>query len=124
METFYKDDNLRAIGVANVLEERNFDLVNHSCRQSRGSTCIPSAEKLCELDCQIGTKHESWSSLAYGQNNIWNNQVLVQIAKNHDNFALEGSNLASLIRKLRNKIEPDQDNLQYILTVLGVGYIL
>lgn len=36
------------------------------------------------MECQIGTKHESWSPLACGRNNIWNNQTLVQIAKNHD----------------------------------------
>lgn len=31
-------------------------------------------------------------------------------------------NLTSFIRKLRNKIEPDPDNPQYIITVWGIGY--
>ena len=37
-------------------------------------------------------------------------------------YALDGSNLTSFIRKLRKKIEPDPNNPKYILTVWGVGY--
>lgn len=37
-------------------------------------------------------------------------------------YALDGSNLTSFIRKLRKKIEPDPHPRQYILTVWGVGY--
>lgn len=37
-------------------------------------------------------------------------------------YALDGRNLTSFIRKLRKKIEPDPNNPQYILTVWGVGY--
>lgn len=37
-------------------------------------------------------------------------------------YALDGKNLTSFIRKLRKKIEPDPDNPQYIITVWGVGY--
>ncbi len=35
------------------------------------------------METQIGTKHESWSPLACGQNNIFNNSALCGIAKNH-----------------------------------------
>ena len=35
------------------------------------------------MECQIGTKHESWSPLACGQNGIFKNPELSRIAANH-----------------------------------------
>ena len=88
METFYKEGKLRAIGISNFMEERYLDLVNH-CKIIPAVNQVEThvfrqQKKLRELECQIGTKHESWSPLACGQNNIWNNPVLLQIAKNHE----------------------------------------
>ena len=88
METFYKEGRLRAIGISNFLEEQYLDLVNH-CKVIPAVNQVEThvfrqQKKLRELECQIGTKHESWSPLACGRNNIWNNQTLVQIAKNHN----------------------------------------
>ncbi|MCD7780302.1 MAG: aldo/keto reductase [Candidatus Gastranaerophilales bacterium] len=88
METFYKNGKLRAIGVSNFLEERYLDLVNH-CKIIPAINQVEThvfrqQKKLRDLECQIGTKHESWSPLACGQNNIWNNPKLLQIAKNHN----------------------------------------
>ncbi len=88
METFYKNGKLRAIGVSNFLEKRYLDLVNH-CKiipaVNQVETHIFRQQKnLRDLECQIGTKHESWSPLACGQNNIWNHPVLVKISKDHD----------------------------------------
>lgn len=88
MESFYKDGKVRAIGVSNFLEKQYLDLVNH-CRfvpaVNQVETHVFRQQKqLRDLECQIGTKHESWSPLACGQNNIWNNPVLVQIARNHN----------------------------------------
>ena len=40
-------------------------------------------KKLRQLECQIGTKHESWSPLACGQNGIFKNRILLDIAGNH-----------------------------------------
>ena len=40
-------------------------------------------KKLRQLECQIGTKHESWSPLACGQNGIFKNHTLLEIAENH-----------------------------------------
>ena len=40
-------------------------------------------KKLRELELQIGTKHESWSPLACGLNNIFGNSTLMDIAANH-----------------------------------------
>lgn len=88
METAYREGKIRAIGVSNFLEDRYLDLVNH-CKVIPAINQVEThvfrqQKKLRELECQIGTKHESWSPLACGQNGIFKNQVLEQIAHNHD----------------------------------------
>ena len=87
METTYKSGKLRAIGVSNFLEERYLDLINH-CKVIPAINQVEThvfrqQTQLRKLECQIGTKHESWSPLACGQNGIWQNPVLIEIAKNH-----------------------------------------
>lgn len=42
-----------------------------------------SRKKLRQLEYQIGTKHESWSLMACGQNGLFTNQTLIGIARNH-----------------------------------------
>ena len=88
METAYKDGKLRAIGISNFMEERNLDLVNH-CKVIPAVNQVEShvfrqQKKLRQLECQIGTKHESWSPLACGKNGIFKNNTLMEIAANHD----------------------------------------
>ena len=87
METAYQDGKLRAIGISNFLEERYLDLVNH-CKVIPAVNQVEThvfrqQNKLRQLECQIGTKHESWSPLACGQNSIFNNRTLLAIAGNH-----------------------------------------
>ena len=87
METAYKDGKLRAIGISNFLEERYLDLVNH-CKVVPAVNQVEThvfrqQKKLRQLECQIGTKHESWSPLACGQNGIFRNPTLLAIAGNH-----------------------------------------
>ena len=87
METAYKDGKLRAIGISNFLEERYLDLVNH-CKVVPAVNQVEThvfrqQKKLRQLECQIGTKPESWSPLACGQNGIFKNSTLLAIAKNH-----------------------------------------
>ena len=87
METAYKDGKLRAIGISNFLEERYLDLVNH-CKVIPAVNQVEThvfrqQKKLRQLECQIGTKHESWSPLACGRNNIFKNRTLLVIAENH-----------------------------------------
>ena len=86
METAYRDGKLRAIGISNFLSEKYLDMVNH-CKivpaVNQVETHIFRQQKeLRQLECQIGTKHESWSPLACGQNGIFNNPVLSRIAEN------------------------------------------
>lgn len=87
METAYKDGKLRAIGISNFLEERYLDLISN-CKVVPAINQVEThvfrqQKKLRELECQIGTKHESWSPLACGQNGIWKNPALIEIAESH-----------------------------------------
>ena len=87
METFYQDNKLRAIGVSNFLEERYLDLVNH-CKIIPAVNQVEThvfrqQTELRALERQIGTVPESWSPLACGENNIFGNPVLMQIAEKH-----------------------------------------
>ena len=86
METAYKDGKLRAIGVSNFLDDRYLDLVNH-CKVVPAVNQVEThvfrqQKKLRQLECQIGTKHESWSPLACGKNGIFKNRTLLEIAEN------------------------------------------
>ena len=87
MESAYKDGKLRAIGVSNFLDSRYLDLINH-CKIVPAVNQVEThvfrqQKKLRELELQIGTKHESWSPLACGQNGIFRNPTLLKIAANH-----------------------------------------
>ena len=84
METAYRDGKLRTIGISNFMPERYLDLINHSkvvpAVNQVETHVFRQQRKLRELECQIGTKHESWSPLARGQNQIRQNPVLREIA--------------------------------------------
>ena len=87
MENAYREGKLRAIGVSNFLEERYLDLVNH-CRVIPAVNQVEThvfrqQKKLRRLECQIGTRHESWSPLACGRNGILENPALLEIARHH-----------------------------------------
>ena len=87
METAYKEGKLRAIGISNFLEEQYLDLVNH-CKVVPAVNQVEThvfrqQKKLRQLECQIGTRHESWSPLACGKNSIFRNPTLLAIARNH-----------------------------------------
>ena len=87
METAHKDGKLRAIGISNFLGDKYLDLVNH-CRIIPAVNQVEThvfrqQKKLRDLEAQIGTKHESWSPMACGQNGIFTNHVLLKIADYH-----------------------------------------
>lgn len=86
METVYKEGKIKAIGVSNFMGERYLDLVNHSkvipAVNQVETHVFRQQKKLRQLECQIGTRHESWSPLACGQNGIFQNSVLSGIAQN------------------------------------------
>ena len=87
MESAYRDGKLRAIGVSNFLNERYLDLINH-CKIIPAVNQVEThvfrqQTELRALERQIGTAPESWSPLACGENNIFKNSVLMQIAERH-----------------------------------------
>ena len=84
METAYRGGKLRTIRISYFLPDRHLDLINHSkvvpAVNQVETHVFRQQRKLRELQCQIGTKHESWSPLACGQNQIRQNPVLREIA--------------------------------------------
>ena len=87
MENKYGAGDLRAIGVANFLEE-NFN------RLMKTAKIIPAVNQIethvfrqqgnmNRLLKSFGTVHESWSPLAAGKNNIFSNKILTEIAAAH-----------------------------------------
>lgn len=87
METAYQEGKLRAIGVSNFLESRYLDLVNH-CKviptvNQVETHVFRQQKKLRELEIQKGTWPESWSPLACGENGIFTNRTLSDIAQSH-----------------------------------------
>lgn len=87
MEDAYKVGKLRAIGVANFLED-NFRRLTENC------TVIPAVDQvethifrqqksLRTLLDKAGTIHESWSPLACGRNGFFRNPVLAEIGEKY-----------------------------------------
>ena len=88
METKYEAGELRAIGVANFLED-NFN------RLLKTAKIVPAVNQIethvfrqqiamNRLLKNFGTVHESWSPLAAGRNNIFSNATLTEIAAAHN----------------------------------------
>ncbi len=87
METALREGKLRAIGVSNFLEDRYLDLLRH-CKVVPAVNQVEThvfrqQETLRELERRNGTRHESWSPLACGQNGIFRNPILTEIAHRH-----------------------------------------
>lgn len=131
METAYKNGKLQAIGVSNFLEERYLDLINH-CKVIPAINQVEThvfrqQAQLRKLECQIGTKHESWSPLACGQNGIWQTPTLIEIARNHgksvSQIALQ-INFARFASQTRNNNEQGRKEdfiMKKTIFVLGAG---
>ena len=88
MEDAYKAGKLRAIGVANFLED-NFKRLTENC------TVIPAVNQvethifrqqksLRKLLAEKGAVHESWSPLACGRNRFFCNSILVKIGTKYN----------------------------------------
>jgi 2,5-diketo-D-gluconate reductase A len=87
MEELYREGRIRAIGVANFQPDRIMDLIMHNkvipavdqiethpfCQQ------IETQRFLKENNVQI----QAWAQFAEGKNNIFNNELLLSLAKKH-----------------------------------------
>ncbi|MDE5752956.1 MAG: aldo/keto reductase, partial [Oscillospiraceae bacterium] len=93
MEDAYKAGTLRAIGVANFLED-SFRRLTENC------TVIPAVNQvethifrqqrnLRKLLDEKGTVHESWSPLACGRNGFFRNPALLEIGTKYNKTAAQ-----------------------------------
>jgi 2,5-diketo-D-gluconate reductase A len=88
MEDLYRDGKIRAIGVSNFQMDRLLDLILHNkvvpaVNQVENHPFfqqVEAAKFMGENNVQI----ESWGPLAEGKHNIFENEVLVSIAENHN----------------------------------------
>jgi 2,5-diketo-D-gluconate reductase A len=87
MEELYKDGKVKAIGVSNFQPDRLMDLIIHN-------EIVPAVNQIetHPFHQQIDAQHfliennvqtESWGPFAEGKNNIFDNEVLVDIAKKY-----------------------------------------
>ena len=87
MEDVYRDGRLRAIGVANFME----DIFTELAGRARVIPAVNQVEthvfrqqsSLRKLLDEFGTVHESWSPLACGKNGFFTNPILREIASQH-----------------------------------------
>ena len=88
MEEKYNEGSLRAIGVANFSEE-NFSRLMETAKVTPAVNQIEThvfrqQKNMHRILKNCGTVHESWSPLACGKNNIFNNSTLKKIADAHE----------------------------------------
>jgi diketogulonate reductase-like aldo/keto reductase len=87
MEQLHKEGRIRAIGVSNFHPDRLMDLVVHN-------QVVPAVNQIEThvFDQQIGTQKfleeqgvqlQSWGPFAEGRNNMFQNEVLVSLARKH-----------------------------------------
>ncbi|MBE5101604.1 aldo/keto reductase [Priestia aryabhattai] len=87
MEELYREGKIKAIGVSNFLNDRLMDLIVHheivpavnQVETHVFTQQVENAQFMEDHDVQI----ESWGPFAEGENNIFNNEVLVSIAEKH-----------------------------------------
>jgi 2,5-diketo-D-gluconate reductase A len=88
MENLYREGKIRAIGVSNFHPDRLIDLIIHNeivPAVNQVETHVFNQQKesvqfMLENNVQI----ESWGPFAEGKNNMFQNEVLASIAKEHD----------------------------------------
>ncbi|MCL6586299.1 MAG: aldo/keto reductase [Anoxybacillus sp.] len=88
MEELYREGKIRAIGVSNFYMDRLIDLILHhdvtpAVNQIETHPFCQQVES-AEFMKQHGVQIESWAPFAEGRNNIFQNEVLVSIAKKHN----------------------------------------
>ncbi|MED3788666.1 aldo/keto reductase [Peribacillus frigoritolerans] len=88
MEEFYREGKIRAIGVSNFQNDRLLDLMMHNevvpaVNQVEVHPFFQQTEN-AELMKENNVQIESWGPLAEGKNNIFQNEVLLSIAKKYN----------------------------------------
>ena len=87
MEDVYHDGRLRAIGVANFLDDVFIELLDRAkvipAVNQVETHVFRQQSSLRKLLDKAGTAHESWSPLACGQHGFFTNSVLREIGEHH-----------------------------------------
>lgn len=88
MEELYREGLIRAIGVSNFQPDRLMDLIVHhevipTVNQIEIHPFYQQTESI-EFMKKYNAQPESWGPFAEGRNNIFQNEVLVSIAKEYD----------------------------------------
>ncbi|MCZ0070331.1 aldo/keto reductase [Bacillus sonorensis] len=87
MEELYHEGKIKAIGVSNFLPDRLVDLIMHNevvpvVNQVETHPFQQQVEN-AQLMKEHGVQIESWAPFAEGKNDIFHNEVLSSIARNH-----------------------------------------
>jgi 2,5-diketo-D-gluconate reductase A len=88
MEELYHDGKIKAIGVSNFYPDRLVDLILHNkivpaVNQVETNPFYQQIES-SKVMKEYGVQIEAWAPFAEGRNNLFQNEVLVSIAKIHD----------------------------------------
>lgn len=88
MERLYKEGRIRAIGVTSFWNERLADLFTHNeikpaVNQIETNVWLQQTEAHDFMEKQ-NIVHEAWSPFAEGNNNVFRNELLEQIARKHN----------------------------------------
>ena len=93
MEELYKAGKIRAIGVCNFLEDRLTDLIlTHEivpAINQMETHPFNQQKELRQVMNKNNIKLMAWGPFAEGQNNIFSNEVLVEIGKKYDKTAAQ-----------------------------------
>jgi len=88
MERLYKEGRIRAIGVTSFWNERLADLFSHNeikpaVNQIETNVWLQQQEAH-DFMVKHNIVHEAWSPFAEGNNNVFKNEILEQIARKHN----------------------------------------
>lgn len=88
MERLYKEGRIRAIGVTSFWNERLADLFTHNeikpaVNQIETNVWLQQQEAH-DFMLKHNIVHEAWSPFAEGNNNVFKNEILEQIARKHN----------------------------------------
>lgn len=88
MERLYKEGRIRAIGVTSFWNERLADLFTHNeikpaVNQIETNVLLQQTEAHDFME-KHNIVHEAWSPFAEGNNNVFRNELLEQIARKHN----------------------------------------
>lgn len=128
LEKFYKDGKIKALGISNFRNDRVEDLMTFNeikpvINQIEINPFYQQEEERKYLKSR-NIAIEAWAPLAQGRNDIFNNEVLLNIAKNHSKSVaqvvlnyLVSQDIITLVKSVhKNRIKENFDIFDFELT--------